>query len=311
MPRHYPPAAASARSEASGSRVIRTGCPNGPVIWGSIARSSPCRRRPPRSFPGRRCSAVRARPIRRSAKCRQDSGARALPRARNAHAPSSGSTRKGYRGSARHRKRSSRLFCHAARQSGDSAIQCDRLPAEVSLRRRLRRSSDGRKLRTTDRSTSMITIYHLETSRSERIVWLMEELALPYELQVFPRESTGAAPQPLKEIHALGKAPVIRDGDTILAESGAIVDYIVHRHGGGRLALPPADSAYARYVYWLHFAEGSLMSLLLIALVLSRVKEAAASPVTARMRERMKQMLSFVDTELAGGPWFAGEAFTA
>ena len=157
----------------------------------------------------------------------------------------------------------------------------------------------------------MITVYHLETSRSERIVWLMEELALPYDLQAFPRETTGAAPQPLKEIHALGKAPVIRDGDTILAESGAIVDYIVHRHGGGRLALPPADSAYARYVYWLHFAEGSLMSLLLIALVLSRVKEAAASPVTARMRERMKQMLSFVDTELAGGPWFAGEAFTA
>lgn len=157
----------------------------------------------------------------------------------------------------------------------------------------------------------MITVYHLETSRSERIVWLMEELGLRYDLQVFPRETTGAAPHPLQGIHALGKAPVIRDGDTVLAESGAIVDYIVHRHGGGRLALAPADSAYARYVYWLHFAEGSLMSLLLIALVLSRVKEAAASPVTARIRERMKQMLNFVDAELGGGPWFAGEAFTA
>ena len=157
----------------------------------------------------------------------------------------------------------------------------------------------------------MITVYHLETSRSERIVWLMEELGLPYDLQVFPRETTGAAPHPLKEIHVLGKAPVIRDGDVVLAESGAIVDYIVHRYGGGRLALPPGDPTYARYVYWLHFAEGSLMSLLLIALVLSRVKEAAASPVTARIRERMKQMLTFVDTELAAGPWFAGEAFTA
>ena len=157
----------------------------------------------------------------------------------------------------------------------------------------------------------MITVYHLETSRSERIVWLMEELGLPYDLQVFPRETTGAAPHPLKKIHALGKAPVIRDGDTVLAESGAIVDYIVHRHGNGRLALPPGDSAYARYIYWLHFAEGSLMSLLLIALVLSRVKEAAASPVTARIGERIKQMLSFVDAELADGPWFAGEAFTA
>jgi glutathione S-transferase len=156
-----------------------------------------------------------------------------------------------------------------------------------------------------------ITVYHLETSRSERIVWLMEELGLPYQLEVFPRETTGAAPRPLKEIHALGKAPVIRDGDTVLAESGAIVDYIVHRHGGGRLALSPDDPAYAKYIYWLHFAEGSLMSLLLIALVLSRVKEAAASPVTARIRERMKQMLTFVDTELASAPWFAGEAFTA
>lgn len=157
----------------------------------------------------------------------------------------------------------------------------------------------------------MITVYHLETSRSERIVWLMEELGLPYDLQVFPRETTGAAPHPLKEIHTLGKAPVIRDGDTVLAESGAIVDYIVHRHGGGRLAVAPADSAYARYVYWLHFAEGSLMSLLLIALVLSRIKEAAASPVTARIRERMKQTLNFVDAELGAGPWFAGEAFSA
>lgn len=157
----------------------------------------------------------------------------------------------------------------------------------------------------------MITVYHLETSRSERIVWLLEELGLPYDLQVFPRETTGAAPHPLKEIHALGKAPVIRDGDIVLAESGAIVDYIVHRHGDGRLALRPGDAAYARYVYWLHFAEGSLMSLLLIALVLSRVKEAAASPVMVRIRERMKQMLTFVDTELARGPWFAGQAFTA
>jgi len=158
---------------------------------------------------------------------------------------------------------------------------------------------------------TMLTIYHLETSRSERIVWLMEELGLPYKLQVFPRETTGAAPHPLKEIHALGRAPAIRDGDAVLAESGAIVEYIVHRHAGGRLALPPEDPAYARYVYWLHFAEGSLMSLLLIVLVLSRVQEAAASPVTARMRERMNQMLSFVDRELAGGPWFAGAMFTA
>ena len=159
--------------------------------------------------------------------------------------------------------------------------------------------------------SAVITVYHLSSSRSERIVWLMEELGLDYKLEVFPREPTGAAPLPLKEIHALGKAPAIRDGDTLLAESGAIVDYIVHRHAQGRLALRPDDPAYARYVYWLHFAEGSLMSLLLIVLVLSRVREAAASPVSARMRERMNQMLSFVDKELGSGPWFAGEEFTA
>lgn len=157
----------------------------------------------------------------------------------------------------------------------------------------------------------MITIYHLETSRSERIVWLMEELGLEYKLEIFPRESTAAAPSPLKAIHGLGKAPVIRDGDVVLAESGAIVEYIVHRHAGGRLAPHPDDPVYARYLYWLHFAEGSLMSLMLIALVLSRVPEARCSPVTARINERVKQMLAFVDTELGSGPWFAGSEFTA
>src|SRR5438067_1843443 len=119
----------------------------------------------------------------------------------------------------------------------------------------------------------MITIYHLSSSRSERIVWLMEELALEYRLELFQRELNGAAPQPMKAIHALGKAPIIRDGDTVLAESGAIVDYIVHRHADGRLAVQPNAPAYGRYLYWLHFAEGSLMSLMLIALVLSRVPE--------------------------------------
>jgi glutathione S-transferase len=157
----------------------------------------------------------------------------------------------------------------------------------------------------------VITVYHLSTSRSERIVWLMEELGLDYRLETFPREASGAAPPAMKALHPLGKAPVIRDGDTVLAESGAIVDYVVHRHGGGRLAPQPADPAYAPYVYWLHFAEGSLMSLMQIALVLSRVPEASASPVKARVLERMKQMLAYVDASLGQGPWFAGGSFTA
>ena len=157
----------------------------------------------------------------------------------------------------------------------------------------------------------MITIYHLSTSRSERIVWLMEELGLEYKLEAFQREPNGAAPRTMKEIHAIGKAPIIRDGDTVLAESGAIVEYIVQRHAGGRLAVQPQAPEYARYLYWLHFAEGSLMSLMLIALVLSRVPEASESPVRTRLLDRMQKMLAFVDAELADRPYFAGPAFTA
>jgi len=157
----------------------------------------------------------------------------------------------------------------------------------------------------------MITIYHLDTSRSERIVWLMEELGLEYKLELFQRNANGSAPDAMKEIHALGKAPVIRDGDTVLAESGAIVDYIVHRYAGDRLAVAPAAADFARYIYWFHFAEGSLMSLLILALVLGRVPEADASPVRTRVLERMQQTLSFIDSELAQATYFAGSTFTA
>jgi glutathione S-transferase len=157
----------------------------------------------------------------------------------------------------------------------------------------------------------MITIYHLDTSRSERIVWLMEELGLEYTLELFQRNDNGSAPDALRKIHALGKAPVIRDGNTVLAESGAIVDYIVHRYAGDRLAVAPAAADYARYIYWFHFAEGSLMSLLILALVLSRVPEADASPVRARVLERMKQTLAFIDSELAQATYFAGATFSA
>src|SRR5258708_30420466 len=168
----------------------------------------------------------------------------------------------------------------------------------------------GRMATTSTKEAAVITVYHLSSSRSERIVWLMEELGLEYRLEVFPREPNGAAPPPMKALHALGKAPVIRDGDRVLAESGAIVDYIVHRYAAGRLALLPDAPDYARYLYWLHFADGSLMSLMLIALVLSRIPEANASPVKARVFERMKQMLAFVDGELADGAYVAVESFT-
>ena len=157
----------------------------------------------------------------------------------------------------------------------------------------------------------MITVHHLSTSRSERIVWLLEELGLEYKLDWFQREPNGAAPASMRQIHPIGKAPIITDGDTALAESGAIVEYIVRRHAGGRLGAEPQSPDYARYTYWMHFAEGSLMSLMLIALVLSRVPEANESPVKARITNRMTQMLAFVDGELAGRSYFVGDAFTA
>jgi len=157
----------------------------------------------------------------------------------------------------------------------------------------------------------VITIFHLSTSRSERIVWLAEELGLEYRLEVFERDANGAAPPGMKSLHGLGKAPLIRDGDLLLAESGAIVDYLVRRHGGGRLSVQPDAPEFAQYLYWLHFAEGSLMSLMLIALTLSRVPEANESPARGRVTERLKQMLAFVDAELASRPYFAGTDFTA
>jgi glutathione S-transferase len=157
----------------------------------------------------------------------------------------------------------------------------------------------------------MITVYHLTSSRSERIVWLLEELGIDYQLERFRREETGAAPESMKRIHPLGRAPVIRDGDMVLAESNAIVEYIIQRHGGGRLAVASSGATYARYLYWLHFAEGSLMPLLQIALALSRLPDANATPLGTRVQARMQLMLRFVDAELEHVPYFAGADFTA
>ena len=157
----------------------------------------------------------------------------------------------------------------------------------------------------------MITIHHLSTSRSERIVWLAEELGIPYRMQWHQREANGAAPAALREVHALGKAPVIEDDGLVLAESGAIAEYLVQRHGGGRLSVKPDAPEYPGYLYWMHFAEGSLMTLMLIALVLSRVPEAKDGPVQKRIAKRLQDMLGYVDARLAGHEYFAGNQFTA
>jgi glutathione S-transferase len=159
----------------------------------------------------------------------------------------------------------------------------------------------------------MITIYHLSTSRSERVIWLMEELGLQYNLERFAREPNMMAPPALREIHPLGKSPTIRDGDTVLVESGAILEYIIHRHGQGRIAVPVNSPDYPRYLQWMHFAEGSAMTQLLLNLFLGGMIPGVdqSSPMVAMMKDRTTSMLRYIDDELRERSWFAGESFTA
>jgi glutathione S-transferase len=156
------------------------------------------------------------------------------------------------------------------------------------------------------------TVHHLGRSQSERIVWLCEELGLPYELKVYDRDPvTMLAPPEYKALHPIGAAPVITDGAVVLAESGAIVDYILARHGGGRLAVGPADPGFADYLYWLHFANGTLQPAMGRMMILARLKLPEGDPVQAAMRGRLERALGFVEARLGQVPWLAGQAFTA
>lgn len=158
----------------------------------------------------------------------------------------------------------------------------------------------------------MITIYHLDNSRSERIVWLMEELGLPYEQQTFMRDQ-GMAPAAMKAIHPLGKAPLIRDGEQVVMESGAIIEYILARYGDGKLRPSVTSTAFPHYLEWLHYAEGSLMSALLREFMVRRMlgEKAAESPMALGLAARTHDMMAVIDGELATAPYFAGSEFTA
>jgi glutathione S-transferase len=158
-----------------------------------------------------------------------------------------------------------------------------------------------------------LTIYHLERSRSDRILWLAEELGLAYELVRFRRDPQTQRAEPvLRQHHPLGKSPVIRDGDTLVIESGAIVDYLVVRHGKGRLAPAHTSPDWPRYVQWLHYAEGSAMSQLILDLFLSGVFGGGAPSAAAPgVRASSREMLAFLDRELAARPYFAGSEFSA
>jgi glutathione S-transferase len=158
----------------------------------------------------------------------------------------------------------------------------------------------------------MITLYHLDQSRSERIIWLLQELGLEYRLEVFLRQPDLYGPAALKDAHGLGRAPVIRDGQVLLAESGAIVEYLIARHGQGRLAAAPDSLEFPHYLYWLHYAEGSLMLQLLREWSLDRMlPDAGSHPGMVRVREATRAHLGSVEARLQSMPYLAGEAFTA
>lgn len=156
----------------------------------------------------------------------------------------------------------------------------------------------------------MITVHHLNNSRSQRILWLLEELGLPYEIKAYSRDAvTNLAPPELKAIHPLGKSPVIEDDGRIVTESGAITDYIIRRHGNGRLAPAPGTDLHETYLEWLHFAEGSAMTPFLLALYTARLGEAAA-PLAPRIREQIGSHVAYLSQQLGSNDWLVGNTLT-
>jgi glutathione S-transferase len=169
----------------------------------------------------------------------------------------------------------------------------------------------------------VLTVHHLNQSRSQRVLWLLEELGTPYELVRYTRDpATGLAPEALQKIHPLGKSPVITDDGNTVAESGAILEYIVDKYGGGRLVPRPGTPDYLAYRYFMHYAEGSLMPYLLLRLVLGRVRTRAPlliRPVARAIAGRIDGQLvgpnlarhaAFLDGVLAKSEWFAGAELT-
>ncbi len=157
----------------------------------------------------------------------------------------------------------------------------------------------------------MIQVHHLNNSRSHRILWLLEEMNQPYEVISYQRDrATMLAPPELAKIHPLGKSPVIKDGELVLAESGAIVEYLVGKYGGGKLIPPIGSEDHVKYLYWFHFAEGSAMPPLLLKLYFSRVISAPASQI-ARIDAQIAAQLDYMNAELARRRYFAGDNFSA
>lgn len=158
----------------------------------------------------------------------------------------------------------------------------------------------------------MLKIHHLGHSQSERIVWLCEELGLPYVLEHHTRDPvTRLSPPALKALHPLGAAPLIEDGDLLLAESGAIVDYIIEKHGGGRLKLGPAHPDFAAFVYWFHFSNGNLLPAMGRLMMVSRTGLPADHPVLTAVLGRLDKVMALVEARLGEAAYLAGDEFTA
>ena len=171
----------------------------------------------------------------------------------------------------------------------------------------------------------MIIVHHLNNSRSQRVLWLLEELGVPYEIRKYERDAkTMLAPPELQQVHPLGKSPVITDGDVTVAESGAIIEYLVERYGNGRLAPAIGTLERLRWRYWMHFAEGSAMPPLLLKLIFDKVASAPmpffvkpiARGISAKVQSMMvtpnlKRQLDFMEGELAKSEWFVGNEFSA
>ena len=157
----------------------------------------------------------------------------------------------------------------------------------------------------------VIIVHHLNASRSQRILWLLEELGLPYEIAFYWRdEHTNMAPPELRSVHPLGKSPVITDDGRPIAESGAIIDYIIRRHGGGRLQPDPATPAYDDYVHWLHYAEGSA-SLPFVIDPIAKTFGKMARPLQRRVDSELALNLGYINAQLEGRSYLLGEDLTA
>jgi glutathione S-transferase len=158
----------------------------------------------------------------------------------------------------------------------------------------------------------MLTVHHLGVSQSERIVWLCEELELPYQLIRYPRDPvTRLAPARYKALHPLGTAPVISDGELVLAESGAIIDYLIARHGGGRLAVGPDSPNFADYLFWFHFANGSMMPNGLLRMLADSLGATPGAAASHPLLARYERAFEMVEARLGRAEHFAGDPFTA